>query len=175
MSYQIDSYGNVYFPAGVSVASIPSTTGTQNKVLVPGPDGRISSASISQLITQSGGNLVSSVYGRTGAVVARQGDYNTDQVTEGQALYFTNDRARKSISVTTFNTSGPATYDSTTGILNIPQYGSGLQGSYVPTSRTITINGQPADLSANRIFSIDSMVYPSACIPLSNGTSWGTS
>ena len=175
MSYQIDSYGNVYFPAGVSVASIPATTGTQNKVLVPGPDGRISSASISQLITQSGGNLVSSVYGRTGVVVARQGDYNTDQVTEGQALYFTNDRARKSISVTTFNTSGPATYDSTTGILNIPQYGSGLQGSYVPTSRTITINGQTADLSANRIFSIDSMVYPSAGIPLSNGTSWGTS
>jgi hypothetical protein len=115
------------------------------------------------------------VYGRTGAVVARQGDYNTDLVTEGQALYFTNDRARKSISVTTFNTSGPATYDSTTGILNIPQYGSGLQGSYVPTSRTITINGQTADLSANRIFSIDSMVYPSAGIPLSNGTSWGTS
>lgn len=175
MSYQVDSYGNVYFSAGVSVASIPATTGTQNKVLVPGPDGRISSASISQLITQSGGNLVSSVYGRTGAVVARQGDYNTDLVTEGQALYFTNDRARKSISVTTFNTSGPATYDSTTGILNIPQYGSGLQGSYVPTSRTITINGQTADLSANRIFSIDSMVYPSAGIPLSNGTSWGTS
>lgn len=175
MSYQVDSYGNAYFPAGVSVASIPATTGAQNKVLVPGPDGRISSASISQLITQSGGNLVSSVYGRTGAVVARQGDYNTDQVTEGQALYFTDSRARKALSVTTFNTSGPATYDSTTGIINIPQYGSGIVGNYVPVTRTITINGQTADLSADRIFSIDSMVYPSAGIPLSNGTSWGTS
>ena len=175
MSYQVDSYGNAYFPAGVSVASIPATTGTQSRVLVPGPGGRISSASISQLITQSGGNLVTSVYGRTGAVVPRQGDYDTDLVTEGQALYFTNDRARKSISVTTFNTSGPATYDSTTGIINIPQYGSGIVGNYVPVTRTITINGQTADLSANRIFSIDSMVYPSAGIPLSNGTSWGTS
>ena len=175
MSYQVDSYGNAYFPAGVSVASIPATTGTQNKVLVPGPGGRISSASIAQLITQSGGNLVSSVYGRTGAVVARQGDYNTDLVTEGQALYFSDGRARKAISLTTFNTSGPATYDSTTGILNIPQYGSGIVGNYVPVTRTITINGQTADLSANRIFSIDSMVYPSAGIPLSNGTSWGTS
>ena len=175
MSYQVDSYGNAYFPAGVSVASIPATTGTQNKVLVPGPGGRISSASIAQLITQSGGNLVSSVYGRTGAVVARQGDYNTDLVTEGQALYFTDSRARKALSVTTFNTSGPATYDSTTGIINIPQYGSGIVGNYVPVTRTITINGQTADLSANRIFSIDSMVYPSAGIPLSNGTSWGTS
>lgn len=175
MSYQVDSYGNAYFSAGVSVASIPATTGTQNKVLVPGPGGRISSASIAQLITQSGGNLVSSVYGRTGAVVARQGDYNTDLVTEGQALYFTDSRARKALSVTTFNTSGPATYDSTTGIINIPQYGSGIVGNYVPVTRTITINGQTADLSANRIFSIDSMVYPSAGIPLSNGTSWGTS
>ena len=175
MSYQVDSYGNAYFPAGVSVASIPATTGTQSRVLVPGPNGRISSATISQLISQSGGNLVTSVYGRTGAVVPRQGDYDTDLVTEGQALYFTNDRSRKSISVTTFNTSGPATYDSTTGILNIPQYGSGIVGNYVPVTRTITINGQTADLSANRIFSIDSMVYPSAGIPLSNGTSWGTS
>ena len=175
MSYQVDSYGNAYFPAGVSVASIPATTGTQNKVLVPGPDGRISSASISQLITQSGSNIVTSVYGRTGAVVPRQGDYDTDLVTEGQALYFTDSRARKALSVTTFNTSGPATYDSTTGIINIPQYGSGIVGNYVPVTRTITINGQTADLSANRIFSIDSMVYPSAGIPLSNGTSWGTS
>jgi hypothetical protein len=175
MSYQVDSYGNAYFPAGVSVASIPATTGTQNKVLVPGPGGRISSASISQLITQSGGNLVSSIFGRTGVITALRGDYNTDQVTEGQALYFSNSRARKAISVTTFNTSGPATYDSTTGIINIPQYGSGIVGNYVPVTRTITINGQTADLSANRIFTIDAMVYPSVGIPISNGTAWGTS
>jgi hypothetical protein len=175
MSYQVDSYGNAYFPAGVSVASIPATTGTQNKVLVPGPNGRISSASISQLITQSGGSLVSSIFGRTGAITALRGDYNTDQVTEGQALYFSDSRARKAISLTTFNTSGPATYDSTTGIINIPQYGSGIVGNYVPVTRTITINGQTADLSANRIFTIDAMVYPSVGIPISNGTAWGTS
>ena len=175
MSYQVDSYGNAYFPAGVSVASIPATTGTQNKVLVPGVNGRISSATVAQLITQSGGNLVTSVYGRTGAVTALRGDYNTDQVTEGQALYFSDGRARKAINLTTFNTSGPATYDSTTGILNIPQYGSGIVGNYVPVTRTITINGQTADLSANRTFTIDAMVYPSAGIPLSNGTAWGTS
>jgi hypothetical protein len=179
MSYQVDSYGNAYFPAGVSVASIPATTGTQTKVLVPGVNGRISSASISQLITQSGGNLVSSIFGRTGVVTAQQGDYNTDQVTEGQALYFSTSRARKSIFLTTFNTSGPATYDSGTGILNIPQYvsdsGSGTGGSYVPLTRTLTINGQTADLSIDRIFSVDTMVYPSAGIALSNGASWGTS
>ena len=175
MSYQVDSYGNAYFPAGVSVASIPATTGTQSKILVPGPGGKISSATISQFITQSGGSVVSSIFGRTGVITAQQGDYNTDQVTEGQALYFTTSRARKSIYLTTFNTSGPATYDSGTGILNIPQYGSGSGGNYVPLTRTITINGQTADLSSDRIFSVDPMVYPSIGIPLSNGTSWGTS
>jgi hypothetical protein len=179
MSYQVDSSGNAYFPVGLSVGSIPATTGTQSKVLVPGPGGKISSASISQLITQSGGNLVSSIFGRTGVITAQQGDYNTDQVTEGQALYFSTSRARKSIFLTTFNTSGPATYDSGTGILNIPQYvsdsGSGTGGSYVPLTRTITINGQTADLTVDRIFSVAPMVYPSIGIPLSNGTSWATS
>jgi hypothetical protein len=179
MSYQVDSYGNAYFPAGVSVASIPVTTGTQAKVLVPGVNGKISSATVAQLITQSGGNLVSSVFGRTGVVTAQQGDYNTDQITEGQAQYFSTSRVRKSIFLTTFNTSGPATYDSGTGILNIPQYvsdsGSGTGGSYVPLTRTLTINGQTADLSVDRIFSVDTMVYPSAGIALSNGASWGTS
>lgn len=175
--FTTDSLGNIYFPAGISVASIPATTGTQSRVLVPGPNGRLSSATISQLITQSGGNLVTSVFGRTGAVVAREGDYTTDQITEGQAQYFSNSKARKAISLTTFNTSGPATYDSFTGILNIPQYGSGTASptNFVPLTRTITINGQTADLSVDRIFSVDSMVYPSVGIPVSNGTSWAPS
>jgi hypothetical protein len=176
MSYQVDSYGNAYFPAGVSVASIPITTGTQAKVLVPGVNGRISSATVAQLITQSGGNLVSSVFGRTGVVTAQAGDYNSDQVQEGRyALYFSISRVRKSIDLTTFNTSGPATYDSFTGILNIPQYGSGSGGNYVPLTRKITINSQTADLSVDRIFSVKEMVYPAAGIALSTGTAWDTS
>jgi hypothetical protein len=128
---------------------------------------------VAQLITQSGGNLVTSVFGRTGIVVAKQGDYTTDQITEGRnGLYFSNDRVRKAIALTTFNTSGPATYDSVTGILNIPQYGSGVSGNFVPLTRKITINNQTADLSIDRIFSVKEMVYPAAGIPLSNGVSW---
>ena len=38
-------------------------------------------------------SLVSSVFGRTGAVVATSGDYTTAQVTESGSLYFTNARA----------------------------------------------------------------------------------
>ena len=175
--FTTDSFGNIYFPAGLSLASIPATTGTQARVLVPGANGRISSATVAQLITQSGGNLVSSIFGRTGVVVAKEGDYTTDQITEGQAQYFSNSKARKAINLTTFNTSGPATYDSFTGILNIPQYGSGTASptNFVPLTRTITINGQTADLSVDRIFSVASMVYPSAGIPLSTGTAWETS
>lgn len=48
-------------------------------------------------------------------------------------------------------------------------------GSYVPTSRTITINGTTYDLSANRSWDITSMIYPAAGIPLSTGSAWGTS
>lgn len=47
--------------------------------------------------------------------------------------------------------------------------------SYVPTSRTITINGTTFDLSANRNWDITSMIYPAAGIALSTGSAWGTS
>jgi hypothetical protein len=52
---------------------------------------------------------------------------------------------------------------------------SSALGSYVPTSRTITINGTTFDLSANRSWDITSMIYPAAGIALSTGTGWGTS
>jgi hypothetical protein len=46
-------------------------------------------------------------------------------------LYFTDARARAAISLTTTGSSGAATYDNGTGVLNIPNYGSALSG-YVP-------------------------------------------
>jgi hypothetical protein len=47
----------------------------------------------------------------------------SDNITEGTTnLYFTNSRARAAISLNTTGTSGAATYNSTTGVLNIPQY-----------------------------------------------------
>ena len=45
----------------------------------------------------------------------------------------------------------------------------------VPTARTLTINGTAFDLSANRSWTINSMVYPAAGIAVSTGTAWGTS
>jgi hypothetical protein len=76
------------------------------------------------------------------------------------------------ILLTTNNSSGPATLNS--GTLNIPNYSlTGLGG--VPTTRTITINGETYDLSQNRSWTINSMIYPSAGIPVSTGSAWGTS
>lgn len=79
---------------------------------------------------------------------------NTDSVPEGSTnKYFTNAQARAAIGLTTTGSSGAATYDSSTGILNIPAYSIGGLGG-VPTSRTITINGTTLDLSADRSWTI---------------------
>jgi hypothetical protein len=59
---------------------------------------------------------VSSVFGRTGAVVATSGDYTTTQVTEGTNLYYTDVRARASLSFV----AGSGAYNSTTGVITIP-------------------------------------------------------
>jgi hypothetical protein len=79
---------------------------------------------------------VISVNGFTGAV-----SLTTDNISEGSAnLYYTNARVRGAISLTTSGSSGAATYSSSTGVLNIPNYGSALSG-YVTLDTTQTITG----------------------------------
>ena len=59
---------------------------------------------------------VTSVFGRTGVVIATSGDYTTTQVTEGTNLYYTDTRARASLSFV----AGSGAYNSTTGVITIP-------------------------------------------------------
>jgi hypothetical protein len=59
---------------------------------------------------------VTSVFGRTGAVVATSGDYTTAQVTESGNLYYTDTRARLALSFA----AGSGAYNSTTGVITIP-------------------------------------------------------
>ena len=47
---------------------------------------------------------------------------NTTVVPEGTNLYYTDARTKNALSVTTTGTSGAATYSSTTGVFNIPNY-----------------------------------------------------
>ena len=115
-----------------------AVTGTTTKTLTLNQqDGGTITASWTDLDT----NLVTSVFGRTGAVVAQSGDYTTTQVTEGDNLYFTTARARGAISLTTTGTSGAATYSSATGILNIPQYQGGVT-SFNTRTGAITLTSQ---------------------------------
>ena len=78
---------------------------------------------------------------------------NTTVVPEGTNLYYLDSRARTAISLTTTGSSGASTYNNTTGVFNIPDYGSALSG-YVPTSRQLSINGTQYDLSADRSWSV---------------------
>ena len=91
---------------------------------------------------------VTSVFGRTGAVVAQSGDYSTSLVTEGTNLYYTDARARAAISLTTTGTSGAATYNVFTGVLNIPQYQSVITN---PVTGTGTANYVARWISSSQI------------------------
>lgn len=74
---------------------------------------------------------------------------NTDAITEGTNLFFSNDRSRNAISLTNVGTNGAATYDNSSGVLNIPTYSlTGLGGEspltfstgLTRTTNTITVN-----------------------------------
>jgi hypothetical protein len=80
-------------------------------------------------------DAVVSVNGFTGAV-----SLTTSNITEGTNLYYTNARARAAISLTTTGTSGAATYNSTTGVFNIPQYAPDLSGFVPYTGATANVN-----------------------------------
>lgn len=124
---------------------------------------------------------VTSVNGFTGAV-----SLTTSNISEGTNLYFTDLRARQAISLTTTGTSGAATYDNTTGVLNIPQYQGGVTSfntrtgaitlldtdvtgalGYTPVTnlRTLTINGTSYDLSANRTWSVGTVTSVGLSMP----------
>lgn len=77
-------------------------------------------------IYSAGAGAVSSVFGRTGAVVAVAGDYNTDLVTEGSTnLYYTNARARAALSANPFSA---LTYNSSTGRFTLNAASSSTDG-----------------------------------------------
>lgn len=79
-----------------------------------------------------GGGLITSVFGRTGAVVAQSGDYTTSLVTEGTNLYYTDARARAALSATS-----PLTYNSGTGSFGLSFSLSGNGIAVCTTSGTL--------------------------------------
>lgn len=91
----------------------------------------------------------------------------TDSLLEGTTnLYYTNTRARAAISLTTTGTSGAATYNSTTGALNIPQYQTVLTN---PVTGTGTLGYIPKFSSASTIAN-SSILDSGTQITLGNNT-----
>jgi hypothetical protein len=82
---------------------------------------------------------VTSVFGRTGAVVATSGDYTTAQVTEVTNLYFTDARARLALSFA----AGSGAYNNTTGVITIPTNNNQITNGagYITGNQTITLSG----------------------------------
>jgi hypothetical protein len=131
--FNTDSFGNIYFSAGIAAGNYPISTTTPTHVLVAGAGGIISRVATSQLISNTD---VTSVFGRQGAITALPGDYNTDMVKEETNLYFNNSRARAALSLTTTGSTGPATYNALTGVINIPQYQNDFNGVSSFNTRT---------------------------------------
>lgn len=136
----ISESGNLYFTNARAIAA--ALTGYTS-----GAGTITSSDSILSAIQKLNGNItalttgVSSVFGRTGAVTAQSGDYTTAQVTEVTNLYYTDARARASISLTVTGNSGASTYNSTTGVLNIPTYTLTGLGGITLTSLSSSATG----------------------------------
>jgi hypothetical protein len=111
-----------------------AVTGTTTKTLtLTQQDGGTITASW----TDDNTDAVTSVFGRTGAVVAVSGDYNTSQVTENTNLYFTN--ARAIASTLTGYTSGAGTITSSDSILSAIQKLNGNIGAL--TTGVSSVNG----------------------------------
>jgi hypothetical protein len=125
--------GLTFSNSGFTLVLQPPTLSVNRTVTLPNGTGTLA-------LTSDISYPVTSVFGRTGAVVATSGDYTTAQVTESGNLYFTDSRARLAISLTTTGTSGAATYNNTTGVFNIPNYAPDLSG-YVTLAGTQTITG----------------------------------
>ena len=161
-----------------------SVTGTTAKTLTLNQqDGGTIIASWTDINTDA----VSSVFGRTGIVVATSGDYTTTLITEGTNLYYLDSRARAAlsagtgisynnttgtisstitqytdalsraaISLTTTGTSGAATYNSTTGVLNVPQYIGGVTSVY---GRTGAVVAQSGDYTTTQVTEGTNLYY----------------
>jgi hypothetical protein len=108
-----------------------AVTGTTTKVLTLNQqDGGTITASW----TDDNTDAVTSVFGRTGAVISANGDYTTSQVTEGTNLYFTNDRVHSAIS-------GTAPISEVSGVISIAQSNTTTDG-YLSATDWNTFNNK---------------------------------
>jgi hypothetical protein len=115
-------------------------------------------------IYSAAAGAVTSVFGRTGAVVAVSGDYNTDLVTEGTTnLYYTNTRARLAFSA---NVGSALTYNNATGRYTLLAADSGTAGYITAADWNFFSNKQaPLGTGTTSQFLRGDLVWASAPVP----------
>lgn len=100
-------------------------------------------------------NAVSSIFGRTGAVVAASGDYTTALVTESGNLYFTQARSRAALSA-----SLPLLYNSSTGVFTCPSCGtSGVTSAFGRAGVVVAVSG---DYDTDKVTEATSLYFTQA-------------
>ena len=84
-------------------------------------------------------------------IEAEMAALTTTTIAEGTNLYYTNARARAAVSLTVTGTSGAATYNNSTGVLNVPQYANsgGTVTSIGLTSSDFSVSGSPVTTSGS--------------------------
>lgn len=138
----------------VGVTSITYQTisaGETDPIFTASPSFGISNTNISNWGTAYNRSIVSAGFSGTttktltltkqdGSTLTASFSPLTSDVTESGNLYYTDARARGAISLTTTGTSGAATYNSTTGVLNIPQYQGGVTSITAGTGISVNVS-----------------------------------
>jgi hypothetical protein len=146
------------------IVTVADLSGTGSRMVVADANGVMSTQAIPT-------GSVTSVFGRTGAVVAANGDYTTSQVTEGSNLYYTDARARAAITLTTTGSSGAATYSG--GTLNIPTYTLAGLGGQPALSGTGFVKISGTTISYDNSTYLTTSSAASTYLPLAGGTLTG--
>jgi hypothetical protein len=130
ISYLTDNTANwdAAYNDKINSASVSGTT-TKTLTLNQQDGGTITAS-----WTDDNTDAVTSVFGRTGAVIAANGDYTTSQVTEGTNLYFTNARVHDAISAN-------APLSEVSGVVSISQAGASTNG-FLSSTDWNTFNGK---------------------------------
>ena len=148
--YYTDTRARAAFSAGtdISISGLGVISSTYSYTLPIASAGTLGGIKVGAGLTIDGGGVldaigaVASVFGRTGAVVAVSGDYDTDEVTEGVTnLYFTDARARGAVAG-----SGVISYSSLTGIFSMAAATTSVSG-YLTSADWNTFNSKQAALT----------------------------
>lgn len=147
-NYYYANSGNLGWTIGANTWTLPTSDGSNGQVLTTDGLGQLSFTTISP------SNYISSVSDTAtidltvvGSNLSADFIGTTSNIPEGSNLYYTDIRARNAISLTTTG-SGAATYNSTTGILNIPTNTAPVTSVF---GRTGIVTAQSGDYTGTQV------------------------